>query len=134
MNSLQRTWLLNKERIQRFGRHFEVGTMMVIIFFGGMGAGAWIVDLSAERERTALRYDHLKQLESIQAAHQRALETLVPKVQQAASTAENAAATADTAAEKAAKASAKATEAATTTARISRGQQAIKDYYQRSGK
>lgn len=134
MNSLQRTWLLNKERIQRFGRHFEVGTMMVIIFFGGMGAGAWIVGLTADRERVVMRLDHFRQLESIQGAHQRALETLVPKVQQAASTAENAAATADLAAEKAGKASVKATEAATATARISRGQQAVKDYYQRSGK
>lgn len=134
MNILKKTWLRNKERVLRLAHCFEVISLMSVIFIGGMGAGAWFASTNAERDRVALRYDHLKQLELIQAAHQKALETLVPKIQQAASAANDAAVTADNAAEKASKASVKATEAATATARISRGQQAVKEYIQRSGK
>lgn len=132
MNLLQKTWLRNKERVTRVAHAFEVISMMAVIFIGGMGAGGWMVGSIADRERVAMRLDHFRQLESVQAAHQRALETLVPKVQQAASAAANAAVTADAAADKAGKASVKAAEAATATARISRGQQAIKEYMQRS--
>lgn len=134
MKLLKDAWIRNKEHLVRVAHALEVISMMAVIFIGGMGAGGWVAGSIADRERVALRYDHLKQLELIQAAHQKALETLVPKIQQAASAANDAAVTADNAAEKASKASVKATEAATATARISRGQQAVKEYIQRSGK
>lgn len=134
MKLLKDAWIRNKEHLVRVAHALEVISMMAVIFIGGMGAGGWVAGSIADRERVALRYDHLKQLELIQAAHQKNLEALVPKIQQAASAANDAAVTADNAAEKASKASVKATEAATATARISRGQQAVKEYIQRSGK
>lgn len=107
--------------------------MLAVIFICGMAAGGWMANSIAERERVALRFDHLKQLESIQAAHQRTIETLARKTERAAVTAEGAAATADVAAEKAGKASVKAEAAATATARISRGQAAVQNYLNNKG-
>lgn len=127
-------WVRNKDRVMRVAHRLEFITLLATILISGTGIGAWIAGSIYDRDRMVMRHEHLMQLQMIQDAHQRALETLVGQTVQAAATAEGAAVIAEGAAEKAGKASVKAAEAASTTARISRGQQAIREHLQRGDK
>lgn len=127
-------WIRNKDRVMHVAHWLELFTLLATILISGMAIGAWIAGSIYDRDRMAMRHEHLQQLQMIQDAHQRALETLVGQTAQAAVAAEGAAVIAEGAAEKAGKASVKAAEAASTTARISRGQQAIREHMQRGDK